>query len=380
MVYGLVRQEKNAMRAASQTNRITENTPLVSIVINNYNYARFLPEAIDSALIQTYPHTEVIVVDDGSTDDSRQVITRYGNQILPIFKRNEGQASAFNCGFSNSQGKILIFLDADDRLQPEIVENVVKAFRTNPSAARVHYRLAVIDSSGNLQGTFVPPAYLPLATGNLQQKPSALVNGTNWSPTSGNAFAAWSLRQILPMPVPEFRTCADYYLLRANALCGPMIAFDEVGAYYRFHGNNNYLAARLDVETIREQIKLTQRTQSHIQRFEEETGRPRQFNNAVEKYDEIFLAQRFISLKLQADDHPVIGDTLPLLFRRGIYAALCRTDLSWVVKLFHVCWFVVMLFAPQRMANVVAQYLLPGARSPLNHLLQRFQSLYARTG
>jgi glycosyltransferase involved in cell wall biosynthesis len=68
--------------------------PLVSILINNYNYGRFLTEAIDSALNQTYSNIEVIVVDDGSTDNSQEIIKSYQDKIIPILKPNGGQASA----------------------------------------------------------------------------------------------------------------------------------------------------------------------------------------------------------------------------------------------------------------------------------------------
>jgi glycosyltransferase involved in cell wall biosynthesis len=93
-----------------------ESNLLVSIIINNYNYDRFLAEAINSALNQTYPYTEVIVVDDGSTDNSRQIIAEYGDRIIPILQPNGKQASAFNNGFAHSKGEIIIFLDSDDYL------------------------------------------------------------------------------------------------------------------------------------------------------------------------------------------------------------------------------------------------------------------------
>ena len=79
-------------------------SPLVTIVVNNYNYARFLAEAIDSALAQTYAALEVVVVDDGSTDESREIIAQYGGRVIPVLKDNGGQASAFNAGFAAARG------------------------------------------------------------------------------------------------------------------------------------------------------------------------------------------------------------------------------------------------------------------------------------
>src|SRR5918994_1808682 len=101
---------------------------MASIIIDNYNYGRFLEEAIDSALDQTYSDTEVIVVDDGSTDDSREIIDGYGDRIIPVFKENGGQASAFNVGFELSRGEVVFFLDADDRFFPTTVEETMGVF------------------------------------------------------------------------------------------------------------------------------------------------------------------------------------------------------------------------------------------------------------
>ena len=79
----------------------------VSVIINNYNYGHFLGAAIDSALTQTYAPIEVVVVDDGSTDDSRNVIAGYGSRIRAVLKVNGGQASAFNAGFAASTGAVI---------------------------------------------------------------------------------------------------------------------------------------------------------------------------------------------------------------------------------------------------------------------------------
>lgn len=119
---------------------------LVSILINNYNYGRFLPNAIDSALKQTYPNIEVVVVDDGSTDNSREVINSYIDQIIPVFKNNGGQASAINAGFAASKGEIICFLDADDIFLPDKVSEVVNMFQLDSTSDWVFTESAPIKS------------------------------------------------------------------------------------------------------------------------------------------------------------------------------------------------------------------------------------------
>src|SRR5689334_15193361 len=105
--------------------------PLASIIINNFNYARYLGEAVDSALGQTYPNVEVIVVDDGSTDSSREVIERYGDRIRSVFKTNGGQPSAINAGFQVSRGELIANLDSDDLYDATTIERVVDTWSSN---------------------------------------------------------------------------------------------------------------------------------------------------------------------------------------------------------------------------------------------------------
>src|SRR6185437_6905080 len=126
--------------------------PAVSIVITNYNYARFLPYSVQSALTQGAD--EVIAVDDGSTDGSREVIASFGSAVKPIFKENGGYASAINIGFLAAAGDIILFLDADDRLMPWCVSSIKAAWR--PGVSKVQWGQHGIDVEDRRLGIVYP--------------------------------------------------------------------------------------------------------------------------------------------------------------------------------------------------------------------------------
>jgi glycosyltransferase involved in cell wall biosynthesis len=109
---------------------------LASIVIGNYNYARFLSAAVESALSQTYRDVEVIVVDDGSTDESRSILHRYKDRVRIVLQENGGRAAVFNSGFRVSSGDIVLFLDSDDLLIPHAIEAVAGHPRRNTVQGR----------------------------------------------------------------------------------------------------------------------------------------------------------------------------------------------------------------------------------------------------
>ena len=211
---------------------------LVSIIINNYNYDRFVAEAIDSALSQTYPNVEVIVVDDGSTDTSRSIIDEYSNKILKVFKDNGGQASAFNAGFSVCTGEVIIFLDSDDFLFPNAVENIVMHF-SSEEMAKVHWPLVVIDAAGIKTGNLKPVS--KLREGDFRNH--VLQNGPPFCfspPTSGNAWSRSFLKSVLPMPEREFRIGADTYLFELAPFFGLIKKSEQPLGAYRIHERNNY--------------------------------------------------------------------------------------------------------------------------------------------
>jgi len=217
------------------------NPVLVSVIINNYNYGRFLKEAIDSAIAQTYAHTEVIVVDDGSTDGSSQIINEYGNTIIPVLKENGGQGSAFNAGFKRSKGEIIIFLDSDDVLLPSAITNVIQFF-DEPKVIKVHWQMWRINEHGERTGGVVPD--YPLVEGNLldglvKYGPDKCGGPPYSPPTSGNAWSRKFLEMVLPMPDAEFKLGADQYLFVLAPVFGEFRRFPEPQGYYRVHGSND---------------------------------------------------------------------------------------------------------------------------------------------
>lgn len=228
--------------------------PKVSILINNYNYAQFLGESIQSALAQTYDRCEVVVVDDGSRDESGEVIERYLPNIHALRKENAGQASAFNAGFLLSTGDIVCFLDADDYFHPEKVAEIVRKFSENPHIGWLFHSLAYIDE----QGTPYPKNdasdlncakeidFRTLLRSGISPKESI---------PCGLCFRRSTLAQILPMPESTGVSISDNYLKYAAIGLSPGLLLDKKLAVQRIHGSNTY-TFRQDNHLLRAEIHI----------------------------------------------------------------------------------------------------------------------------
>ena len=344
----------------------------VDVVVNNYNYARFLQEAIDSALAQTHPNVRVIVVDDGSQDRSRQVIGRYRDRVVAVFKENGGQALALNAGLLESRGDVVLFLDSDDRLRADAAARIAEAFAADPTLSRVHGRMEVVDSDGRRTGTLKPESHLPMPCGDIRGETLRNAFDLAWLPTSANAFSASVLRQICPMPEADYKAGADSFLVHVSSLFGPIGVVDAVIAEYRVHGANVYEQSTMSIDTphVRESIRLAETTRAHLREWAGKLGldpEPATLGSFSE------VANRAVWLRFDGSRHPIPGDTRAGLLKRGYRAASRRTDVSRVMRFLLVTWLAAFLASPRPIARWLGEvFLFPQRRTQINRALGRF--------
>ena len=219
-----------------------------SCLINNYNYGRYLAEAIGSALEQTVPFDEIIVVDDGSTDDSLAIIRdRFGSnsRIKIVTKRNQGQLSSFNEGFLASTGDIVFFLDADDVYEKNYLE---KALEFYDEHERCDFLFCALTEFGEKHGVHRPcPADRQLGFTVVR---TLFLRKWLGSPTSAISMRRSLLEKVLPMPAEflnDWRICADLCLVWGASLAGAYKCYcDTPLVRYRIHGGNHYAGKTFD--------------------------------------------------------------------------------------------------------------------------------------
>ncbi len=337
--------------------------PLVSICVVNYNYARFLPAAIDSALGQTWPHVEVVVVDDGSTDASREVIAGYGDRVLAIYKANGGQGSAFNAGFARCRGELVVFLDADDVLEPGMAAAAAGELSAHRDLSKVQFMMRVIDAEGIDLGITIPrrPTHQP--SGDLLRH-ILRFRAYPWPPSSGNVYAARALRRLLPLPAEHYPTYCDAYLAELTPLLGPIRSLGVVGACYRFHGANDFLSIDVGPEWLRRKVALIELGHENVRRLARELGIGGVPERATDIWDAPFIGYRLASLRLDPANHPIAGDRRLALVAKGVVASLRNPLLPWSYRARRAAWFLGAGLIPGRLGREVTRRWVPDGPGP----------------
>jgi glycosyltransferase involved in cell wall biosynthesis len=214
--------------------------PLVSILISNYNYGEYLGDAIESALQQTYDKLEVVICDDGSTDNSPRILERYRSldrRIRVVYQGNGGQSLALNAAFYKSTGDIICLLDADDVFMPDKVRRVVESFGAAPDAGLAVNRMLIVNKNRKCLGKI--PLLSHLATG--WQGPSLNICGPRvlpgLPPSSGLSLRRAIAESIFPLP-SGLGAYADTLIQVLAPWKTPIVAVQTPSSEYRVHGAN----------------------------------------------------------------------------------------------------------------------------------------------
>lgn len=203
----------------------------VSILIDNYNYKAYIGQCIESALNQTHPDTEVIVVDDGSRDASVSIVRGYADRLAAIIEKpNGGQASAYNRSFERCTGDLVIWLDADDYLYPEAVEHIVAAWR--PGVSKVQFRLDMVDAQSRPLGRQLPR---DLHDGDVADHLMREFGAYGSPPGSGNAYSRELLQHLLPIAEGPWRIGADSIPILLAPAHGRVTSVEQPLGAYRVH-------------------------------------------------------------------------------------------------------------------------------------------------
>jgi glycosyltransferase involved in cell wall biosynthesis len=296
------------------------NIPFFSVIISNYNYGSFIGEAIGSVLDQSFPlkDVEILVVDDGSTDDSREIIRKYAQRVTAIFQDNRGQAAALNTGMQNAHGRFIALLDSDDIWHKDKLKRIADEFEKTESVDFVFHFLHVIDHEKKTIDRYIVPKPCPdacICPGALYRERYLQGHLPWFSPTSGLSIRAECLRKVLPIP-EDFRIAADFYLhyivpLYARKIC----LIEKPLAYYRMHGTNVSGGTLMTAENVRKHIDHMEFLLPCLDKHLRELGcngdvLKKRFSSMVRKYSLLYSSMRDSKLKA-LKDMILFNDFLP---------------------------------------------------------------------
>jgi glycosyltransferase involved in cell wall biosynthesis len=208
--------------------------PFFTVLIDTYNYGEYIEEAVSSALEQDFPveQREILVVDDGSTDDTQERLRKFGEAIRYLGKPNGGQASAFNFGFEHARGEVMALLDADDVWLPGKLRRVYEEFERHPATGMVYHRVHLWNGATDISEDI----YFISVSGRVTESRRALLQYPMVG-TSCLAFRREALTKLLPVP-ESLRFQADAYLTALVIFVAPVAAVPEFLGKYRVHGAN----------------------------------------------------------------------------------------------------------------------------------------------
>ena len=234
--------------------------PTLAVIIPNFNYAHYLPEAIESVLSQVPPFDEIVVIDDGSTDNSLEVLARYAGQIRVLRLDNGGQLGACRAGLAATTSDYVYSLDADDYAAPGLVARVRAALASRP--AKVQFQLrGVGDAGADLGSTF--PTFPSGYDAAAMRWDNTALGFYVCPPTSGNVFSRAALAR-LDLAALDPRGVIDGSPALAIPYLGAVVSIQEPLAFYRVHGGSMSRWGEPTPDLLRREVELFRKSWDEV--------------------------------------------------------------------------------------------------------------------
>jgi hypothetical protein len=334
---------------------------LLSVIVPNFNYASFLPACLDSAIALQHEPKEIIVVDDGSTDGSRDILREYeaAGKITAIYKENGGQPSAVNEGFQRSRGELIYVLDSDDVVFPHMLKHVRPLWTARTS--KVQFSLESVDQHGQPLGSIFPNYHRQRSPDELRE--SVLATGEYQSPpTSGNVYARTYLERVLPVDPTRFRF-SDGPMNAVAPLYGDVTSIATPLGQYRMHTQNQWGRTTFNPRAYTTAVKHNLALDTFV--IEHALALNLGVDPQPSNYAPWALQYRMASVCLNASEHPV-DESPRAVAQLGLAAVSASTSLSAAQKAVTLSWFAAMAVAPRKLQEELTKLrFLPSYRPAL---------------
>ncbi|MEM7041330.1 MAG: glycosyltransferase [Pseudomonadota bacterium] len=328
----------------------------LSVVVSSYNYGQYLRTAIDSALALACAPLQVIVVDDGSTDGSIDIIKSYGDRIEPLFQTNQGQIASCAAGLRLCRHDIVIFLDSDDRLEPFAAREIMALWTSE--TVKVQYALQAIDSDGQLVNTVFPkyPHGLTPSAIRAELFRAGVYPATT---TSGTAFSRDFLTKVMPIP-PEYDCDIDDALNAVAPLHGDVQTLRKTLGQYRVHDRNTSAHSELTADRFERYAQDSKERLRYLRDSCERLGF--ELPDDVMRNDLAYWESKVAAAVMKPERR--LGLLLPTL--RAAFGSILDPG----QRMMHATWSAALILLPRPMArHLLAQRFIFNKRSRIVELL-----------
>ena len=303
---------------------------LISIIIPCYNHAHFLGDAIESVLSQTYNEIEIIVVDDGSTDNTSEIAVQYAN-VRVISQDNQGLSAARNTGLYACRGKYVVFLDADDRLLPNALEAGLECMTLHPESAFVYGGYALVTDDG-------PPTQFPASW--VEKNHYRALLQSNFICMHATVFYKRTVLDSVGGFDTSLKACEDYDLYFRILRKFSVYPHEKIVAEYRRHGSNMSLNPALMLKTsiavLKSQWDYIKTNADHVAAYK----------SGIQKWQKFYGEPLVIEVQnhIQFKRGKKILKDAKLLFQhypRGVLRAFLPRisfGFSWAIDSIHQCF------------------------------------------